>query len=399
VSDIIYFRYRKVKILKMNPLAEIIKSEIRAKGRLSFEDFMELALYHPEYGYYASGEERIGREGDFYTSPFVHASFGRTLAGFITKAWETINAPQNDVIEMGAGKGLLASDILNSVKEDRPDLYDRAEYIIVERNPHSRRQAEQSLKNHEGKIRVLNTLDELNANSFSGVVVSNELVDSFPFHRAMWTDGKLKEIYLTLEDDEFVEITDVPSTDRLTKYFDSYDVSFNEGQQVEINLRAKKWIQKIGTILNKGFVLTIDYGHLAAELFGPERTRGTYKCIHKHQINESPYTDIGEQDITCHVDFSNLIRAGNSVGLDEVKYTTQGQFLIDWGILELMESDASIPGISDIGEEKKRAAIKTLFLPGQMGHSFKVLLQGKNLDPAKENFYPESPLKISFGVT
>lgn len=399
MSDIIYFSYGKVKILKMNSLTEIIKSGIRDKGRLNFEEFMELALYHPEYGYYTSGRERIGREGDFYTSPFVHSAFGRTLAGFITKAWETINAPQNGVIEMGAGKGLLASDILDSVKEDRPDLYEEAEYLIVERNPHSRQQAEQALKNHKGKIRFLNTLDELDPNSFCGVVVSNELVDSFPFRRAIWTEGKLREIYVTLGNDEFIEVTGDPSTDRLTNYFDSYELSFNEGQQVEINLRAKEWIQNVGAILKKGLVLTIDYGHLVAELFSPERMRGTYKCMHEHQINESPYTDIGGQDITCHVDFSNLIRAGNSVGLDEVKYTTQGQFLIDWGILELMESDADMAGISDTGEEKKRAAIKTLFLPGQMGHSFKVLLQAKNLDPAKEDFYPESPLKISFGVT
>lgn len=383
----------------MNPLTEIIKSEIGAEGRLNFEEFMELALYHPEHGYYTSGRERIGREGDFYTSPFVHAAFGRVLAGFVTKAWETINAPHNGVIEMGAGKGLLASDILNTVKEDRPDLYDRAEYIIVERNTNTRKQAERALKHHEGKFRFLNTLDELNKNSFRGVVVSNELVDSFPFRRAVWKEGKLREIYVTLEDDELVEITDVPSTDRLTKYFDSYDVSFNEGQQVEINLRAKDWIQNVGAILDKGLVLTIDYGHLAPELFSPERMSGTYKSIHKHRINESPFINIGEQDITCHVDFSNLIRAGSSVGLDEIKYTTQGQFLIDWGILELMESDASMPGISDTGEEKKRAAIKTLFLPGQMGHSFKALLQEKNLDLSNQDFYPESPLKISFGVT
>jgi SAM-dependent MidA family methyltransferase len=399
VSDIIYFRYRKVKILKMNSLTEIIKSEIRAKGRLNFEEFMELALYHPEYGYYTSGKERIGREGDFYTSPFVHAAFGRTLAGFITKAWETIHAPQNGVIEMGAGKGLLASDILDAIQEERPDLYYNAEYYVLERNTHSRRQLDEALGHHAEKVRFLSSPDDLSPKSFNGVVVSNELVDSFPFRRAIWKEGKLREIYVTLEDDEFVEITDVPSTYSLTKYFDSYDLSFNEGQQVEINLRAKEWIQKVGAMINKGLVLTIDYGHLAPELFSPERMRGTYKCMHKHQINESPYINIGGQDITCHVDYSNLIRAGDSVGLEEIKYTTQGQFLIDWGILELMESDVEMPVSSDTGEEKKRAAIKTLFLPGQMGHSFKVLLQGKNLHPAKEDFYPESPLKISFGVT
>ena len=127
--------------------------------------------------------------------------------------------------------------------------------------------------------------------------------------------------------------------------------------------------------------------------------RGTYKCIHRHRINETPYINIGEQDITSHVDFSNLIRVGNSVGLNEIKYTTQGQFLIDWGILEMMENETNFPGITDFGEEKNLAAIKSLFLPGQMGHSFKVLLQKKNLDLVKEDFYPESPLKISFGVS
>ncbi len=382
----------------MNPLPEIIKSEIKRKGRINFAAFMELALYHPEYGYYTSGKERIGREGDFYTSPFVHAAYGQVLARFIEKASELIEDSENNIIEMGAGKCLLASDILDSMQRGDPELYDRTTYYIVERGLHSLRLAVSVLKNHVGKIRFLPSLDDLGRGGINGIVISNELVDSFPFHRLRWTRGRLREIYVTLEDGKFAEITGDPCTNELEKYFNSSEVDVKEGQEVEVNLLAGEWMKRLGRIINSGFVITIDYGYLAPELFSPERMSGTYKCIHKHTINETPYINIGEQDITSHVDFSNLIREGKSAGLEEVRYTTQGQFLIDWGILDIMENDSYFPEITGLSTEKSRAAIKSLFLPGQMGHIFKVLIQKKNLDLDNEGFYPESPLKISFGI-
>jgi SAM-dependent MidA family methyltransferase len=170
-------------------------------------------------------------------------------------------------------------------------------------------------------------------------------------------------------------------------------MDFRDGQEFEINLRSKKFLTKINSILSKGLLLTIDYGYLSDELFSPERMKGTYKCLYKHTINETPYVNPGSQDITAHVDFGNLIRVGETLGFSRIIYTTQGQFLLDWGILEMIAENEE-------GEfsEHEIQSIKNLFLPGLMGDKFKVLIQGKNFQDAFNNFYPESPLKISFKV-
>lgn len=393
-----YSSSKKLKMTPMNALTELIIEEIRTKGPITFADFMERALYHPAYGYYTSGKLRIGRAGDYYTSPYVHSAFGEVLARFILKGLSVINGSDHQIVELGAGKGLLASDILDSIKKGSPEIYDGIKYYIIERSPTAQSESREALANHSGKVSYLSSLSELGSESFEGVVISNELVDSFPFHRAVWTEGELREIYVSLKDDQFTEVLDKPSTSALEEYFKPYEIEFTEGREVEINLSAGEWIRKLGQIIRRGFLLTVDYGYLAPELFSPQRIKGTYKCIHRHSINENPYINIGEQDITAHVDFSNLIRAGELSELRKVKYTTQGQFLIDWGILDIMEKNSEKPDSRGFVGEKRNAAIKSLFLPGSMGHSFKVLLQQKNLNGACSDFYPESPLKVSFGI-
>lgn len=375
----------------MSSLADIIKTEIRSSSAITFARFMELALYHPEHGYYASGKVRIGKEGDFYTSPSVHPAFGETISKFISRAWEIMSVPDFTIVEMGAGKGFLALDILDSLKKNNPEFYERLRYLIVESSPSLCEQARGILSEHLAKIEWASSLSSLKAESVSGVFLSNELVDALPFHRAKFHEGRLIEIFVALQDKSFTEILGEPGAD-LTKYFDAYDLQLEEGQEVEANLEAGGWISSVSRILAKGFVLTIDYGFLAAELFSSERMKGTFKCLYKHQINENPYINIGEQDITAHVDFSNLIRNGDALGLNTLKYTTQGQFLIDWGILDILEENQE----DDISAEKRRRAIKNLFLPESMGDKFKVLIQAKKMGDGIRNFYPESPFKISF---
>jgi SAM-dependent MidA family methyltransferase len=357
---------------------------------------MEIALYHPEYGYYASGKAEIGKEGDYYTSPCVHPAFGEILSRFICRAYEIANVPDFTVVEMGAGRGFLALDILDSLKRNNPELYERLRYLIIELSPNLQKEGKGILKEHMHKIRWIKSLSDLESEGICGVFISNEFVDSFPFHRAKFRNGELLEIFTTLEDGEFVQILDKPSSSALKGYFEGYNIEFESEQEVEINLHAKEWLSDISRALAKGLVLTIDYGYLASELFNPSRMRGTFMCFHKHTTNENPYVNIGEQDITAHVDFSNLIRAGESVELNTVKYTTQGQFLIDWGILDIAERYSGEEKSSDISSEKNRMAIKNLFLPELMGDKFKVLIQEKNLGYEAKTFYPQSPFRISF---
>lgn len=379
----------------MNELAEIIKSRIRNSGPITFEDFMDLALYHQEHGYYTSGNVSIGREGDFYTSPYVHSAFGEVVSKFIMKSLSVINAPAPTIVEIGAGKGTLARDVLDTIKRENPASYELLKYIFIEKSPDLFGEASEVLKNHMGRVGFANSISDLENESVEGVVISNELFDAIPFHRAVIENGKLREIYVSLEDNNFIEITDDPSTGELKKYIDKYELELAEGQKLEINLRAGKTLSDISGIIRKGLLLTIDYGYLAPELYNTTRMNGTYKCMKGHTINENPYTSIGKQDITAHVDFTNLINEGKTLELNKIIYTTQGQFLIDWGILDVLEK------MSQSGDElgeKKIAAVKNLFLPGSMGNQFKVLIQEKNLGGSLSGFYPESPLKISFDV-
>ncbi|MBI2487352.1 MAG: SAM-dependent methyltransferase [Deltaproteobacteria bacterium] len=376
----------------MNELTQTIKSLIHKSGHITFAKFMELALYHPNYGYYASGKAKIGKEGDYYTSSSVHPAFGEVLGRFICRAWELVAVSDFTVIEMGAGKGFLSLDILDSIKRNNPTLYDRLSYLIIELSPQLREEGKATLREHLSKIKWVDFLTDLKLESISGVFISNELVDSLPFHRAKLKNRKLQEIFVGLRDEDFVEFIGEPSSLELKEYFKGYDLEFEDEQEVEINLKAREWLSDISSVLSKGLVLTVDYGFLTPELYSSIRMKGTFRCFHKHTLNENPYLNIGEQDITAHVNFSDLIRTGDSLGLSTIKYITQGQFLVDWGILDIIERYSS----SDISSEKSRLAIKNLFLPELMGERFKVLIQSKNLENKIRTFYPESPFRISF---
>ncbi|MGB7292944.1 MAG: SAM-dependent methyltransferase [Thermodesulfobacteriota bacterium] len=380
----------------MNELIEIIKGRIQKSGPITFAAFMELALYEQEYGYYSSDKARIGKEGDFYTSPCVHPGFGEIIGRFIHKVYKTVDVQEFTVIEMGAGKGYLALDVLDSIKRDQPDLYSNLNYLIVEISPTLMEEEKSILKDHMRKIKFLSSISEIEDEEVAGVFISNELLDSFPFHRLKYTKNGFQEIYVGLRNDEFTEILDTLSASELKTYIDRYGLEFMEGQEIEINLNAKQWLRNVSRILVKGFVVTIDYGFKAPELFDPIRTTGTYMCFYKHEANENPYARVGEQDITAHVDFSNLVLVGNDVELETVKYTTQGQFLIDWGILDILERYNLSNKADELSYQKDILAIKNLFLPDLMGGKFKVLIQAKNLKNKISTFYPESPLKISF---
>lgn len=379
----------------MNRLEEIIKSEIRSAGPITFERFMDLALYHEEYGYYTSGNVSIGRGGDFYTSPYVHTAFGEVVSKFALKSLSFVDAPVPTIVEPGAGKGTLARDILDTIKRDYAAVYDKLIYIFIEKSTALIGQALEALNEHSGKIRFIHDPSEIDNDSLEGVVISNELFDSIPFHRARIEKGCLKEIYVSLKDNQFTETTNELSTEELKKCIDNNELELIEGQEIEICLAAGKEVREIHSILKKGLILTIDYGFTARELYNPSRMKGTYKCMKGHTINENPYQDIGGQDITAHVDFSNLISAGESVGLKKLIYTTQGQFLIDWGILDVLENISQSVNEST---DKKIAAVKNLFLPGSMGNRFKALIQEKNLGNIIGEFYPQSPFKISFDI-
>jgi SAM-dependent MidA family methyltransferase len=212
-----------------------------------------------------------------------------------------------------------------------------------------------------------------------GCFLSNELVDAFPVHQVIFNRGILKEVYVTQDHGQLKEQWGELSDPRIASYFQSMDVSLQEGQRAEVNLKALDWVEKVARCLKKGFVLTIDYGYLAKELYGPQRREGTLLCYYQHRTSENPYERLGEQDMTSHVNFSGLVQRGEEVGLHLTGLVPQYQFLLALGLLQEMESLGR--GMSEMDALRMRLSLKHLIEPEMgMGEVFKVLIQHKGVD-------------------
>jgi len=356
-----------------------IREEIRQKGRITFTRFMEMALYDPEEGYYTFSGERIGLGGDYYTSPDVHPIFGRLLAKQIRQMETLLPGPEPfTILEMGAGKGLLGRDLLVGLKAIAPETWKRFRYVVIERSPAmaAKQKALLASSGLSASVRWVLSLEEiLNEGPLVGCALSNELVDAFPVHRVVATKDGLEEIYVGWREDRFIETRDLPSTPDLAAYFDRLNIRLAEGQQAEVNLDAARWIRDVGKALDRGFVVTIDYGHPASELFASHRKKGSLLCYYRHTVNDDPYARIGEQDITAHVDFTELARAGAEVGLSVTGFTNQLNFLMSLGIAQEMErADPESP---------EMLSVKRLLARESMGGVFKVLIQHKGLTPPR----------------
>lgn len=365
-------------------LAEIISNRIKDEGPLTFEQFMEMALYYPELGYYTSFREKIGAGGDYYTGPEVHPIFAQTVAGQYFEMWERLGKPGCwQIVEYGAGKGLMARDALLHLREKYPACFAGVLYCIIEASP-SFIQRQHTVLRKAGLIDKARWIDSLSGThsgeGICGVVFSNELVDALPFHRVCAAAQGLQEIYVDWRDGKFVDAAGPLSTPELAKYFEEEGVFLAEGQKAEVNLRARRWLIDVAENMDRGFVVTVDYGATSPELYTASRYKGTTRSFKRHRLVENPYESAGEQDITASVNFSSLARWGESCGLNYAGLVSQADFLVNAGILELAG------GRNDYtySEEKHRLAeaVKKLILPGGMGRVFKVLIQYKSFTGA-----------------
>ena len=363
-------------------LAQLILDRIRCGEKITFASFMEAALYEPGLGYYTSSGRKVGAEGDFYTSMNVHGAFGRMIALEICRFWQELGSPAPfTVAEAGAGGGQLALDILDAICELNEPLYGTLIYRLIEKEPSLQQAQSERLARHSKRL-AWSSPEELAAGklSFTGCVVSNELFDAMPVHVVEMTEQGLKELYLGANADGFCEELAPPSTPELALYLDRYRVRLMPGQRGEINLSAPAWLASAAGALERGFVLTIDYGYLSEELYAPQRRNGTLLCYHRHTTGENPYLLVGEQDITTHINFSQLMEAGKDAGLDTVWYGEQYRFLLGVGLVEeLIRLEAQSE--SEQERLKHRLALKKLMLPeGGMGDTFKVLIQAKGVE-------------------
>jgi SAM-dependent MidA family methyltransferase len=315
-------------------LKEIIIERIKKEGELSFCDFMEMALYFPGVGYYTSDKLKIGKQGDFFTTPELTDLFGKLLARQIEEMWYLMNKQAFTIVEYGAGTGKLCADILNALKSNS-ELYSDLSYCIIEKSETMVAIEKERLHEKVTWHRSINEIPE-----FCGCVIANEVLDNFSVHRVVMED-ELMEIFVNYEGDGFKEILK-PASKELKDYLDFFSIELPAGYQAEINLQALEWLREIAAALKKGFVITIDYGSSSTELYKPSSRLGSMLCFHQHQINESFYDNIGRQDITAHVNFSALQQAGLQYGLHCCGYTLQSHFLHSLGLVPLLQqSDIS----------------------------------------------------------
>lgn len=351
-----------------SPLTPIIIARIHSAGPISFHDYMELCLYHPQFGYYTSASEKIGAGGDFFTSSSVTHLFGAMLARQFREMWQIAGGGHFTIVEYGAGTGKLCHDILSYLSTD-PEFYDSLDYCIIEKSAAMRESEQRSLPT---KVRWAGSISELG--KFTGCVFCNELLDNFAIHKVVMKD-RLMEVFVDY-DGEFREVL-APANDALVNYFAELGVVLPDGFCTEVNLEAIAWIKEISESLDKGYLLTIDYGHTSAELYSDRRREGTLLCFYRHEMNDRPFHQPGRQDITSHVNFSALQHWGNRYGLAVCGYTNQANFLRglrweEYAMEELMKRGANYI-------ELRKHSILKYTLMVDMGHKFKVLIQRKGV--------------------
>lgn len=352
-------------------LTEIIIERIKSEGPIPFSTFMEMALYYPGIGYYTTGTERIGKCGDYFTAPTITNLLGISLGRQLEEMWHTLGEEPFTIVEYGAGTGALCKDILEYLKNNAR-LYCDLKYIVVEKSPAMQLKEKMVLPE---KVSWCNAISE---NITSGCILSNELVDNLPVHQVVMEDD-LMEVFVDYRD-AFIEILK-PASNDMKAYLRELHIELPKGYRTEINLQSIDWLTEITTVLKKGFVLTIDYGFTTPELYRAKHRDGTIVCYNKHRVSPNPYSNVGEQDITAHVNFSALHHWGMKKGLSCCGYTDQVNFLRALGLNDYIRKMEHEGQALHLSEQQKLSWLHTLLV--DMGSKYKVLVQQTGLEKAK----------------
>jgi SAM-dependent MidA family methyltransferase len=351
-------------------LTDLIRAEIAASGGwLDFERYMELALYSPGLGYYSAGSVKLGPRGDFTTAPELSSIFGSVIAGQIHGMLANLATPV--ILELGAGTGSLAKSILDKFAEDGGPIPD---YWILELSADLMERQRECLTAYEGYIRWLDTLPDA---GFEGVILANEVADALPVAAFVKRETGVLPLGVGVTDGR-LEWADGPASETLSAAVAALEEKLPSllptGYRSEISLRLPAWIEALAAPLRRGAVMLIDYGLVRREYYHESRSRGTLVCHYRHRAHEDPFFYPGLQDITAWVDFSACADAMASTGLGIAAFTTQAQFLMHGGALEML---ASVSGHEAL---RQGQALKTLMLPGEMGERFKLLLATRDID-------------------
>ncbi len=387
-------------------LVNLIHREIdRGGGRITFARFMELALHHPRWGYYNKEGISIGGGGDFYTSPSFHPAFGCALQRQLHELWILLGRPGVfPVVEVGAGGGHLARDILRAAGDDAA-FSGALHYLIVEQSPRLIARQRERLREATGReppekaaLEATTGRGEQLSPSRPGsfprvswlegigqiprqpvVVLSNELFSAFAVQWVERTEDGLAEVYVTRGPDGGWEEELGPLSDPaiLEELAPLNLAEFRRGQRFTVNLQAGAFLEQVARAMDSGYIITIDYGDLAPEVYRRHSRRGSLRCYYRQTRDDNPYQRVGRQDITADLDFSLMMRHGDRVGLRTLGFTEQGRFLLALGLLEEIQELAQ-RAPRDLGADIELGRILQL-VTGTMGEGMKVLVQAKHL--------------------
>lgn len=347
---------------------------IGSRGPLNFAEFMDSALYDPDHGYYPTRRRRpgstpVGTDGDYFTSPVTHPAFGALLAVQLRQMWQLLGSPDEFVVvEMGAGDGVLGSDIAEYAERQLPDFAPAMRYVAIDLVPPA----------DSNTVRASSELPT----GVTGCVISNELLDAIPVNRFVVQAGALKEIFVDYRDGGFVELTGDVSDPEFESRITPFLGTLPDGYRGEINLRLSGWAESVAATLDSGFVMTIDYGYDRADLYTPERSEGSLRSYYQHTLGQNPLRRIGKQDITAHVDFTAVDETLAAVGFHGVGSATQSEFLVNLGIDEFLSDirERSARGeLSRVESEEDLAGTGALINPEGLG-GFRVAVHSRGVE-------------------
>lgn len=362
------------------PLVERLRQRIRTEGAISFRVWMEAALYDEREGYYCRSDlARWGRAGDYRTSAERSKLFAATFARYFATLYRELGSPHAwSIIEAGAGAGHFACGILETLQRFYPRVFSATRYLLDEASANSRERSTKYLAQFSQQISCIH-LDESLPTVEIGVIFANELLDALPVHRVVKRNGELRELCVDVADTgEFVWTEQALTAARLATYVEQAGISLAEGQIAEVNLAAEQWIARAAAILKRGFVVMVDYGAEADELYGaPHRRAGTLRAFKRHQLTNDPLACPGKQDLTTTVDWTQIKKACRESGLQTVIFERQDQFLLRAGALEQLQR---LTAQAQSGSEALilSTSARELILPGGMSESFQVLVQQKS---------------------
>lgn len=361
----------------VNAVERVVRRAIQRDGAITFARYMETALYSPAGGYYTS-REGVGAHGDFYTSPSAHPLFGALIALQMEQMWDLLGRPSVFwAVEVGAGDGLLARAVSDYAQRLDADFAGALRYAALDLR---------AAPADDAGVRLVQARG-LPLRGVAGCILSNELVDSFPVHRFQVEGGRVREVYVTLRDGSLAETLGEPSTPLLAERLPD---TLSDGFRGEVNLELEGWTEAVARALERGFVLTVDYGDTARGLYAAPRAGGTLRCAYRHVPIDDPYARIGGQDITAHVDFTALAKAGERCGLATLGYTTQAAFLENLGarsFLRALAARSRTGGMSQREYLGNRMGMLDLLRPEGLG-GFRVLAQGVGVGtPSLQGFH------------